>query len=400
MKDSYKAFKINDHVYWVGAIDWNLRNFHGYITPRGSTYNAYLVVDEKIALIDTVKAPFSSELLARISSVIDPARIDYVVANHVEMDHSGSLAVIRNFAPNAQFVADKRGAEDLNRHFKSDWNFHIVKTGDTISLGKRKLSFVEVPMVHWPDSMVTYCPEEKTLFSNDAFGQHMASHERFDDEFPWEEVRCEAAKYYANIVLPFAGPTTKALEAVSKLDLAMIATSHGVIWRKNIEKIVSCYRDWASNKTQKKAVIVYDTMWNSTEKMARAIAEGLVSKGIETKFFNLRTTDVSYIMQEVLDAKAIIVGSPTLNNGMMPTVSGFLTYMKGLKPRGRIGFAFGSYGWAGGSIAAIEAELKATGIEIARPALSYKYIPDDAELNECFKAGEELAKTISSPSQP
>ena len=391
-----KAVKVSENIYWVGAIDWNLRNFHGYITPRGSTYNSYLVVDEKIALIDTAKAPFSDELTQRISSVVDPAKIDYVISNHVEMDHSGSLAAVRLAAPNAEFVADKRAAEDLNRHFKANWNFKIVKTGDTISLGRKSLTFVEVPMVHWPDSMVTYCPEEKILFSNDAFGQHMASHERFDDQFVWEDVRGEAAKYYANIVLPLAAPATKALDAVSKLEIKMIAPSHGIIWRKNVANIVSCYKDWAANKTQKKAVVVYDTMWNSTEKMARAIAEGLAAGGVETKFFCLRTSDVSEIMKEILDAKAIIVGSPTLNNGMLPTVGGFLTYLKGLKPKGRIGFAFGSFGWAGGATQAVEAELKATGIEITNGAITTRYIPDKNEIDSCYEAGLKIAEAVAS----
>lgn len=391
---NYFSEKITDQVHWVGAIDWNLRNFHGYTTPKGSTYNAYLIVDEKTALIDTAKAPFSSELIERISSVIDPKKIDYVISNHVEMDHSGSLAAVRDAAPNAQFVADKRAAEDLERHFKSKWNFKTVKTGDSISLGKKSLTFVEVPMVHWPDSMVTYCPEDKILFSNDAFGQHLASLERFDDQITWDEARGEAAKYYANIVLPLAGPATKALDALSKIEIKMIAPSHGIIWRKHVADIVSCYRDWASNKTTRKAVVVYDTMWNSTEKMARAISEGLNSGGVSTKLFCLKTNDVSEIMKEILDAKAIIVGSPTLNNGMLPTVSGFLTYLKGLKPRGRIGFAFGSFGWAGGAMQAIEAELKATGIETARPPVAMRYIPDAAELDVCFKAGEELAKNL------
>ncbi len=389
-----KATKIADNIYWVGAVDWNLRNFHGYITPRGSTYNAYLIVDEKIALIDTAKAPFSSELIERISSVVDCSKIDYVVSNHVEMDHSGALAAMRAAAPKAELVADKRAAEDINRHFKANWNFKIVKTGDSISLGKRSLAFVEVPMVHWPDSMVTYCPEEKILFSNDAFGQHIASHERFDDECSWEDVRGEAAKYYANIVLPLAGPAAKAVETVSRLEIRMIAPSHGIIWRNHVADIVSCYKDWAANRTRKKAVVVYDTMWNSTEKMARAIAEGLAVGGVETKYFCLRTSDMSEIMKEVLDAKAIIVGSPTLNNGMLPTVAGFLTYMKGLKPKGRIGFAFGSFGWAGGGTAAVEAELKATGIEITRPSMTCKYVPDPNEIDGCFNAGQEYAKII------
>ncbi len=389
-----KHTKLAENIYWVGAIDWNLRNFHGYITPKGSTYNSYLIVDEKTALIDTVKAPFSSELIKRISSVIDPKKINYVISNHVEMDHSGSLAAVRNAAPNAQFVADKRAAEDLNRHFKENWDFKIVKTGDSISLGKRSLTFVEVPMVHWPDSMVTYCPEDKILFSNDAFGQHIATLERFDEEITWEVAKEEAAKYYANIIMPLAGPTTKALDAVSKLEIRMIAPSHGIIFRKHAADIVLCYKDWATNKTNKKAVVVYDTMWNSTEKMACAISEGLNAGCAAAKLFCLRTSNTSEIMKEILDAKAIIVGSPTLNNGILPTVAGFLTYLKGLKPRGRIGFAFGSFGWAGGAVGIIEAEMKAAGIEMVRPPITTRYIPDSAELDVCFKAAKELSKIL------
>jgi len=392
MRMPFKAVKINENIWWVGAIDWNLRNFHGYITPRGSTYNAYLIIDDKIALIDTVKEPFAGELIDRISSVVSTRKIDYVISNHVEMDHSGSLKAIREAAPNAKFVADKRAAEDIKRHFKTNWDFQLVKTGDGLSLGKRSLSFVEMPMVHWPDSMATYCPEEESLFPNDAFGQHLASTARFDDEFPWEEVRREAAKYYANIVFPFDGPVKKALGALSKLKIRMIAPSHGIIWRKHVDEIVSCYGDWASNKTANKAVVLYDTMWNSTDAMAKAIAEGFKDAGVEVHLFNLRTTDTTEVMTEILDSRMIAVGSPTLNNGMMPTVSAFLTYMKGLKPKNRIGFAFGSHGWAGGGTKAVEEMLVSTGFELAVPAIDYKYIPDEDELNSCYETALKVAK--------
>ncbi|MFH1874452.1 MAG: FprA family A-type flavoprotein [Pseudomonadota bacterium] len=391
---SFKAKNISKNIWWVGAIDWNLRNFHGYLTPRGSTYNAYLIVDEKVALIDTAKKPFAPELMERVSSVLPVEKIDYVIANHVEMDHSGSLAAIKQAAPKAKLVADARAAQDINRHFKQNWEFQVVKTGDVLSLGSRSLNFVEVPMVHWPDSMVTYCPEEKILFSNDAFGQHLATYERFDDQLNWNDLRAEAAKYYANIVLPFAAPTTKALSAVAGLEIQTICPSHGLIWRKNVGEIISCYKDWAANKTKPKAVIVYDTMWNSTEQMALAIAEGISSKGIGCKIFDLKITDISEIMKEILEAKAIIVGSPTLNNGMLPTVGGFLTYLKGLKPQNRIGFTFGSFGWGGGSVKAIEAELKATGIELVKEAITAKYIPDENELENCYQSGQTVAKLI------
>lgn len=386
--------KIADNIFWVGAIDWDLRNFHGYLTPRGTTYNSYLIVDEKITLIDTVKGPFADELIARISSVISPDKIDYVISNHVEMDHSGSLSAIKKVAPNAKFISDKRAAQDLNRHFKKNWDFQIVKTGDTLSLGKRSLTFVEVPMVHWPDSMVTYCPEDKILFSNDAFGQHIATFERFDDEHDYVDLKQELMKYYANIVMPLSAPAGKALQTVGGLKVDVIAPSHGVVWRKHVNEIISCYKDWSINKTKNKAVVVYDTMWESTEKMALSIAEGLVAGGVETKIFNLRLSDVSEIVAEIQEARAIIVGSSTINNGMLGTVGGFLTYLKGLKPRGRIGFVFGSYGWSGGASKAMEAELTATGIEILRPSIDLKYIPDPSELSTCFTAGNEFAKVI------
>ncbi len=391
---TYKAVKISENIYWVGAIDWNLRNFHGYLTPRGSTYNAYLILDEKPALIDTAKKPFAAELLERVASVIPLEKLAYIIANHVEMDHSGSLAALKQAAPNAKLIADKRAAEDINRHFKQNWDFQIVKTGDSLCLGKHNLSFVEVPMVHWPDSMVTYCAEEKILFSNDSFGQHLATHERFDNGLSWDDLQAEAAKYYANIVLPFAAPTTKALDAVAGLDIKTICPSHGIIWQDHVKDIISCYSDWASNKTKPKTVIVYDTMWNSTERMARSIAEGIASKKIECKLFDIKNSDISEIMKEILDSKAVLIGSPTLNNGMLPTVAGFLTYLKGLRPQKRIGFAFGSFGWGGGSIKAIETELKATGIELVQEAITTKYIPDQNELDNCYEAGQKIAKTL------
>ena len=381
-------------IYWVGAIDWNIRIFHGYDTPEGTTYNAYLIVDEKIALIDTVKAPFFEEMVQRIEEIIPLDKIDYLISNHVEMDHSGSLSRIKDLTPNATIIATERGKKGLTRYYKKDWPFQTVKTGDTLDLGSRKVAFVEVPMVHWPDSMVTYSPSDKILFSNDAFGQHLASSKRFDDEVGWEIIQPEAATYYANIVLHLGAPVLKALEAAKGLEIEMIAPCHGIIWRKDIAKIVSSYVSWAQHESKQKVLVIYDTMWESTAQMAKAMLEGIREEGVEVKLMNITKTGRTSIMKEVLDAKALLIGSPTLNNGMYPTVADFLCYMKGLRPQGKIGLAFGSFGWGGGATKAIEAELKATGVEIIEPALHYQFLPDKEELNQCKELGKKVAVRV------
>jgi len=386
--------ELKKGIYWVGAIDWNIRNFHGYNTPRGTTYNAYLIVDDKVALIDTVKAPFFEEMAERIQEIIPLDKIDYLISNHVEMDHSGSLPRIKEQAKNATIIATKRGEAGLTRYFKRQWPFQIVKTGDTLDLGKRKVTFVEVPMVHWPDSMVTYSPSDKILFSNDAFGQHIATSKRFDDEVGWEIIYPEAITYYSNIVMHLSGPVLKALDAAKGLELDMIAPCHGVIWRENIEKIVKAYYSWAKFEAKEKALIIYDTMWGSTEKMAKAILEGISEEGVEVKLMNITQTGRTEIMKEVIDAKAVLVGSSTINNGMFPTVADFLCYFKGLRPQGKIGIAFGSYGWAGGATKAIIEELKATGVEIIEPEIKYQFLPDKEELEQCKELGKKIASQI------
>ena len=380
-------------VYWVGVVDWNIRNFHGYSTRRGSTYNAYLVIDEKIALIDTVKAPFFNEMLERIKDIIDPKKIDYIISNHVEMDHSGSLPMMIKEIGDVEVFTSERGKKGLSRVYKEDWNFHTVKEGDELNLGERTLKFLPLPMLHWPDSMATYMVPDNILFSNDAFGQHLASSKRFDDENDMNIIMQEAAKYYANIVMPFANIVLKAAEKLSKLEIEIIGPSHGIIWRSNIGDIVNAHLKWAKGENEKKALVIYDTMWKSTEKMALSIVEGIASEGVNVKLFNLNGTDNSDIIKEVLEAKAIIVGSPTLNNGIFPSVAGFLCYMKGLKPKNKIGAAFGSYGWAGGAIKGIENEMKLTGIELM-DNISFDYVPDKDELEKCKSFGKMIANKI------
>ncbi len=386
--------ELKKGIYWVGAIDWNVRNFHGYNTPRGSTYNAYLIVDEKVALIDTVKAPFFEEMIERIREIIPPDKIDYLITNHLEKDHSGSLPRMMECAKNATLVVSERCRAGLARYFRREWPLHIVKTGDTLDLGKRAATFVEVPMVHWPDSMVTYLPSDTILFSNDAFGQHLATSQRFDDEVGWEIIYPEAATYFANIVMHLSGPVLKALDRAKELVIDMIAPSHGVIWRKHIDAIVKAYHSWATFEAKEKALIIYDTMWGSTEVMAKVLCESIAGEGIEVRMMNITQTGRTEIMKEVLDAKALLIGSPTLNNGMFPTVADFLCYLKGLRPQKKIGVAFGSYGWAGGATKAIIEELKATGIEVVEPEIKYQYLPSPDELNHCKNVGKNIASQI------
>lgn len=375
-----KAVKMKENIYWVGGIDWDLRNFHGYLTQRGSTYNAYLVLDKKVTLIDTVKHYCCDEMIARIASVIDPSKIDCIISNHVEMDHSGSLPQISKLAPRATIYTSPNGQKGLNEHYKSGLNLSVVNNGDSINTGAYTFSFILTPMVHWPDNMITYLTEERVLFSNDAFGQHIASSERFDDEYPLDVILSEARKYYANIVLPYSEQVKKALAAASGLQFDIIAPSHGIIWRKHIPEIVSSYADWSANKTGNKALIVYDTMWNSTKKIAFALADAFEKRGCRTLMMSLQTNHISDIMTEVIDARYICVGSPTLNNNMLPTVAAFLTYLKGLAPKNRTGLAFGSYGWGGQSVGLVEESLKSCGFTMLE-SIKLKYIPDDDVLN-------------------
>ena len=385
-----KPIKIKEGIYWVGGIDWDLRNFHGYVTQSGSTYNSYLIIDEKITLIDNVKYYLAEELIKRITQLIDPSKIDYIIQNHIEMDHSGSILHIKKLCPNAKIFASPKGVEALLKHFKIDGELLTVKSGDVLKLGTRSLHFVQTPMVHWPDNMASYCPEEKILFSNDAFGQHIASSERFDEEYPFNIMMHEAGKYYANIVLPYGTQVQKALEVVGDLDIEIICPSHGLIWRSQIPEIIKEYKKWSANEVDEKAVIIYDTMWKSTEKIAHKIQEAFEEINYITRMFNLQHNHISDVMTEILTAKYICVGSPTLNNNILPTVAAFLTYLKGLAPKNRIGLAFGSYGWGGQSVGIVENILRECGFEMLEQ-IKLQYVPDE-ELLE--KAKEKLIKQI------
>ena len=377
------AIEISPKVWWVGGIDWNERLFHGYTTERGITYNAYLIMDEKITLIDTCKATFADELVQRISQVVDPAKIDVVITNHVEMDHSGSLPVIHKIAPNAEIYASAgAGVNELRAHFGIEAT--PVKTGDTLCVGERTLSFVTTPMVHWPDNMVTYSDVDQILFSNDAFGQHFATTKRFDDENDLCEVMKQAKKYYANIVLPYGMQAGRALAAVKGLDLKMIAPSHGCIWRSHIEDILAKYEAWTANQTEEKAVVVFDSMWHSTEAMAREICDAFIAEDIPAQLVDVKHTHISDIMLYMCDAKYVAVGSPTLNSNMLPTVASFLTYMRGLSPKNehRIGLAFGSYGWAPLGPKQVYAELENAKFQLPVPVVTQQWVPSAENLAE------------------
>ncbi len=386
--------ELKPGIHWVGAIDWDLRNFHGYLTQRGTTYNAYLVMDEKVALVDTVKHYKFDEMMARIRELVDPADIDYIVSNHVEMDHSGSLPRLKELAPQAKVITSVQGEKGLKRHYKRDMDYQVVRSGDTLNLGKRTMVFVHVPMVHWPDSMVTYIPEERLLLPNDAFGQHIATHERFDDEVGWTIVQEEASKYYGNIVMPYGEQVKKALEALGGLDIDMIGPSHGLVLRSFIPKMLAEYVKWANHETERRAVIIYDTMWGSTESIAYALYEGLVDGGVPVVMRNLKTNHISDIMTDVHRSRAVLLGSATLNNQVLPTMGKMMTYLKGLRPRNRIGLAFGSYGWAPRVVKEMEAMMTDLKWEMPIDPININYVPDPEELREVKARGLELARHI------
>ena len=385
-----KAIKIKENIYWVGAIDWSMRSFHGYQTGRGTTYNAYLILDEKITLIDTVKESFRKELLERVSSVIDPAKIDYIISSHVEPDHSGGIPFMADHCPKATIITSQpNGLKGLTARYGS-LSYQAVKAGDTLSIGSRTLSFVPTPMLHWPDSMVTYCPEEKILFSNDAFGEHLATSHRFDDENDLATILFEAQKYYANILMPFGKQAQTALKALAALPIELIATGHGIIWRSHIKEILDCYERWSKGEVEDRAVVVFDSMWHSTELMANAVTEAFRQKGIPAALYDIKVNHLSDIMTDVFTSKYLAVGSPTINNQMMPTIASFLCYLKGLAPKNHKAFAFGSYGWGGQSIGLVEEELKAAGCEICLEKIRIANIPSEEQLDEITKKISEM----------
>lgn len=385
-------------VYWVGVVDWGLRHFHGYelSTPRGSTYNSYLIIDEKVVLVDTVWGPFQDQLIKNIQEIIDPAKIDIVVANHGETDHSGGLMAVMRLAPQATVIVSSRGEESVEGHYHQPWRFKKVKTGDKVNIGENELIFIEAPMLHWPDSMFTYLRGRNILMSNDAFGQHYATAFRFNDQVNQEELYEEALRYYANILTPFSHLVLKKIEEILALNLPVeiIAPSHGVIWRQDPLQIVKKYQEWARQIPEKTAVILFDTMWEGTRKMAEAVGQGLSLEGIPYKIFYMAVSDRNEVVTEIFKAKAIIVGSPTMNQGLLPTIMPILEEIKGLKFQNKIGAAFGSYGWSGEAVKLIEEHFQECKIPVVAPGVKAKWQPKPADLEACVKLGRAVAEAI------
>lgn len=395
MEGLLTARKVNENVYWVGAIDWRLRDFHGYSTERGSTYNAYLILADKITLIDTVKAPFKEEMLSRIASVIDPRDITYIVSNHTEMDHSGCLPQVLEAVEPEKVFASAMGVKNLSEHFHLSREVTAVKDGESLSLGNLELSFLETRMIHWPDSMFSYLVEDKLLFSSDGFGQHWASSERFDHEVDRSELMRQATKYYANILLLFSTRIGKLLAKVREMGIEIdtIAPDHGLIWR-NPSDILQAYDRWSQQTARDKALVVYDTMWHSTETMAVAITEGLSQEGVSVQMMDLEDNHRSDVITELLDAKAIVLGSSTLNNGMLPRVADLLSYMKGLRPVGKLGVAFGSYGWSGEAVKLINEAFEEMKFDVVDPGVRSKFVPTHGDLELCIELGRGVARAI------
>ncbi|MFQ5486112.1 MAG: anaerobic nitric oxide reductase flavorubredoxin [Desulfobacterales bacterium] len=392
---------VKNNVYWVGKIDWEIRKFHGdeYSTHRGSTYNPYLIKEEKVALIDTVWAPFSKEFITNLVKEIDLRKIDYVIANHAEIDHSGALPELMQYIPETPIYCTKNGVNSLKGHYHQDWNFNVVKTGDRLSLGPKELIFIEAPMLHWPDSMFCYLTEDNILFSNDGFGQHYASEYMFNDLVDQSELFSECIKYYANILTPFSPMVIKKIKEVLgfNLPLDIICTSHGVIWRDNPGQIVEQYLKWADNYQENQITIIYDTMWNGTRVMAENIAKGIQSSGSEVnlKLFNLSKTDKNDVITEIFRSKAILVGSPTINRGILVSVAGILEEIKGLKFKNKKANAFGCYGWSGESIRIISALLKESGFDVVGEGLRVMWNPDRESMEKCFEYGRQFSLNVS-----
>jgi len=394
-----KPVEVVKDVYWVGAIDYNVRNFHGYSysVHHGTTYNAYLIVGEKVALVDAVMGPFADEMFERISHVISPQKIDYVIANHAEMDHSGAVPQVLERVPNAVLVCTKRAVDVLKKHYPDGWTIKTVETGDELDLGGKTLRFYEAPMLHWPESMFSYYVEEEMLLPNDAFGQHYATEERFADEVDQTTLWREAEKYYANILWPLSRMVQRKIEEVLELGLSIkiIAPSHGLIWRNNPLEIVTRYLEWAKGeRLSDKVVIAWDTMWESTTKLARAMAEGIKDTGMTPLLRLIPHSDRSDIIADLLEARGILVGSPTLHNEFLPTLAPLLADFEALKPVGKKAATFGSYGWGGGATKKIEESIRKGKMEVAMEPFVVQWVPNQEELEKAYEFGRTFAKDI------
>lgn len=394
------SITVKNNIKWVGKIDWELRKFHGdeYSTHNGSSYNSYLIKEEKVALIETVWGPFANEFVENLSREIDLTQIDYIIANHAENDHSGALPLLMQQIPDVPIYCTKNGVKSLKGLYHQDWNFQVVKTGDKLSLGSKELIFIEAPMLHWPDSMFTYLTGDAVLFSNDAFGQHYASEFMFNDRVDQAELFKECIKYYANILTPFSPMVIRKIKEVLgfNLPLDMICTSHGIIWRENPAQIVEKYLEWADNYQENQITILYDTMWDSTRVMAEQIAAGIRSAddNVVVKLFNLSKTDKNDAITEIFKSKAILLGSPTVNNGILVAVAAILEEIKGLKFKNKKAGSFGSYGWSGEAVKILSERLSDSGFNVINDGLRLTWSPDEESIQSCRDYGESFAKSV------
>ncbi|WP_202709274.1 anaerobic nitric oxide reductase flavorubredoxin [Sporosalibacterium faouarense] len=394
------SYKISEKVKWVGKIDWELRNFHGYeySTHKGTSYNSYLIRDEKTVLIDTVWRPFADEFVEELKKEIDLDEIDYIIMNHGEIDHSGALPELMKEIPGTPIYCTSSGVKSLKGHYHEDWNFKEVKTGDTLDIGENTLTFVEAKMLHWPDSMFTYMAGENIFFSNDAFGQHYASELMFNDLVDKAELDQQSIKYYANILTPFSPLVKRKINEILSMNLPinMICPSHGIIWRENLTQIVERYLKWSDNYQEDQITIVYDSMWHGTKRMAEAITEGIktVNKEQNIKLYNSAKTDKNDILTEVFKSKLVLVGSPTINNGILFSIAGILEMLKGLKFKNKKAAAFGTYGWSGESVKIITDELKEAGLDVINEGIKQLWNPGEEEMNECKEFGKEIFQKL------
>jgi len=394
------SFKITDKISWVGKVDWELRTFHGeeYSTHKGSTYNSYLVRDEKTVLIDTVWVPFAKEFVQNLKKEIDLDKIDYIIANHGETDHSGALPELMKEIPDTPIYCTRNGVKSLKGQYHEDWNFEVVKTGDKLNIGSQDLVFIEAPMLHWPDSMMCYATGDEVLFSNDAFGQHYAAEPMFNDLVNQAELDYECIKYYANILTPFSKLVTKKITEVLelKLPINMICPSHGIIWRDNPTQIVETYAKWAGDYQENQITIIYDTMWNGTRRMAEAIAKGIAmaDSDVNIKVFNVARSDRNDVITEVFKSKAVLAGCPTVNKGILSALAGILEEIRGLGFKNKKAAAFGTYGWSGESVKMISEDLSECGFDLINDGLRELWYPDEEILERCMKYGQEIAGKV------
>ncbi len=391
--------QVKNNIFWVGKVDWELQSFHGneYSTHKGSTYNSYLIQEEKTVLIDTVWAPFAGEFVDNLAREIDLNQIDFIIANHGEVDHSGALPTLMKHIPDKPIYCTANAVKSLKGQYHQDWNFQVVKTGDKIDIGNGKeLIFVEMKMLHWPDSMAAYLTRDNILFSNDAFGQHLATERLFNDQVDQCDLFSESIKYYANILTPFSPMLRKKLDEVTALNLPieMIATSHGVVWRDNPMQIIERYAQWSNDYQENRIVIIYDTMWNGTKLLAEKIAEGirLADPEAVVNVHNLSKSDENDLITEVFKSKTAVIGSPTIANSILHSVAGFIHLMKELKFKGKKAAAFGCYGWSGESVKVINELMENAGFEVVSESFRNQWNPDDGAQKAAVDFGKTIAK--------